>query len=155
MKIKIVFAIVVMALLSCADNVSTPSPASLIGTWRLIKGTLADKGDTIVTDYTVNTSFIKIINNTHFAFFQHDLKKGKDSGAVFVAGGGRYSLSGNQYIEHLEYCSDRNWEDNDFKFTFSIAGDTLVITGVEKVESAGVNRVNTEKYVRVKNSDKK
>jgi hypothetical protein len=76
---------------------------------------------TIVTDYMKNTSFIKIINDTHFAFFQHDLKKGKDSSAVFVAGGGRYSLIGDRYTEHLEYCSDRNWEDNDFKFTISIA----------------------------------
>jgi hypothetical protein len=98
-----------------------------------------------------NISFIKIINDTHFAFFQHDLKKGKDSSAVFVAGGGRYSLNGDQYTEHLEYCTDRNWEDNDFKFTVSVVADTLIIKGVEKVESAGINRVNIEKYVRVKN----
>lgn len=150
MKVYIAFAIVVMTLLSCAGNIQTPSPFAIVGTWKLIKGTLIEKGDTIVTDYTKNTSFIKIINDTHFAFFQHDLKKGKDSSAVFVAGGGRYSLSGAQYTEHLEYCTDRNWENNDFKFTISIAADTLIITGVEKVESAGVNRVNTEKYVRVK-----
>jgi hypothetical protein len=53
------------------------------------------------------------------------------------------------YTEHLEYCSARNWEGNDFKFTISIKADTLIQTGVEKVESAGVNRVNIEKYIRV------
>jgi hypothetical protein len=103
-----------------------------------------------VTDYTKNISFIKIINDTHFAFLQHDLKRGQDSGAVFVAGGGRYSLSDSSYTEHLEYCSARNWEGNDFTFTISIKADTLIISGVEKVEGAGVNRVNIEKYIRVK-----
>jgi Lipocalin-like domain len=149
MKIKILFVIIVMVLLSCAGKNSKPSPNLIEGTWQLITGTLIEKGDTIVTDYSENISFIKIINNTHFAFLQHDLKKGQDSDAVFISGGGRYSLSDSLYTEHLEYCSARNWEGNDFKFTISIKADTLIQTGVEKVESAGVNRVNIEKYIRV------
>ena len=108
------------------SNVSKLSPIIVAGTWQLITGTLIEKGDTIVTDYTKNISFIKIINDTHFAFLQHDLKKGQDSSAVFVSGGGRYSLSDSSYTEHLEYCSARNWESNDFKFTISIRADTLI-----------------------------
>ena len=53
--------------------------------------------------------------------------------------------------EHLEYCNDRQWEGNDFAFTITIKNDTLVQTGIEKVESAGVNRLNIERYVRIKN----
>jgi hypothetical protein len=114
-----------------------------------IQAILIEKGDTTVTDYTKNTSFIKIINNTHFAFLQHDLNKGKDS-AVFVSGGGNYSLKDNRYTEHLEYCSARDWEGNDFTFTIALQGDTLTQSGVEEVVSAGVNRLNIEKYIRVK-----
>jgi hypothetical protein len=55
------------------------------------------------------------------------------------------------YTEHLEYCSDKEWEGNDFKFTVTIKNDTLIQSGIEKVEEAGVNRLNMEKYVRVKN----
>jgi hypothetical protein len=55
------------------------------------------------------------------------------------------------YTEHLEYCSAREWEGNDFAFTIHIRNDTLTQSGIEKVESAGVNRINIEKYVRVKN----
>ena len=121
------------------------------GTWRLITGTLIEKGDTTVTHYTDSISFIKIINQTHFAFLQHDLKKGKDSPAVFVAGGGSYSLRDDQYTEHLEYCSDRQWEGNSFEFTVTINGDTLTQKGIEKIENIGVNRINIEKYIRVKN----
>lgn len=150
MKIKILFVLIVMALVSCVAKNSKQSPNLMEGTWQLISGTLIEKGDTTVTDYTKNISFIKIINDTHFAFLQHDLKKGQDSSAIFVSGGGRYSLDGSTYTEHLEYCSARNWEGNDFKFTISFKADTLIITGVEKVESAGVNRVNIEKYFKVK-----
>lgn len=125
---------------------------NLVGTWKLVRGTLIEKGDTTVTDYLQNTSFIKIINDTHFAFLQHDLRNGKDSAAaVFVAGGGRYSLKDNTYTEHLEYCNAREWEGHDFSFTVTIKGDTLTQSGIEKVESAGVNRQNIETYIRVKN----
>lgn len=110
----------------------------------------------IKTDEIMKINFLLIIIavtflscDTHFAFLQHDLKKGEDSSAVFVAGGGRYSLTGTTYTEHLEYCSARNWEGNDFSFNISIKGDTLIQRGVEKIENLGVNRVNIEKYVRV------
>ncbi len=140
-------------LLSCGagqtEIKSDPVHSPIAGTWKLLKGTLIEKGDTTVTDYTKNSSFIKIINDNHFAFLQHDLHKGKDS-AVFVAGGGSYSLKDTSYIEHLEYCSAREWEGNDFPFTFAIQGDTLTIHGVEKVNNTGINRVNIEKYVRLK-----
>jgi hypothetical protein len=142
-------------LLSCGtettQNVSNPTPKPVIGTWQLISGTLIEKGDTSVTDYTKNKSFIKIINDTHFAFLLHDLTKGKDSAALFSSGGGRYSLVDSVYTEHLEYCSDRNWEGHDFTFTIAINNDTLIQSGVEKIESAGINRVNIEKYIKVKN----
>lgn len=154
MKITIAIAIFATTLMSCGEQmgnkVSKPSPSSVAGTWRLLTGTVIEKGDTVVTDYTKNISFIKIINDTHFAFLQHDLNKGKDSAAVFVSGGGSYSLSDSSYTEHLEYCSARNWEGNDFKFTVNIKNDTLTQSGVEKVESAGVNRINIERYIRMK-----
>lgn len=147
-------ALIGMILISCKEKTSnsatTSSSLPLPGTWKLLSGTLIEKGDTTVTDYTKNLSFIKIINNTHFAFLQHDLNKGKDSSASFVAGGGSYSLSDSSYTEHLEYCSAREWEGHDFTFTITIKNDTLVQKGVEKVEDAGVDRINIEKYVRVK-----
>jgi len=119
------------------------------GTWQLISGTLIEKGDTTVTDYTGNLSFIKIINESHFSFLLHDLNQGKDSSAVFSAGGGRYDLNGSSYTEHLEYCSDRAWEGHDFTFEVTVNNDTLVQQGVEKIEAEGVDRLNIEKYVRV------
>jgi hypothetical protein len=123
----------------------------LYGTWKLISGTIILKGDTTVTDYTKSVSFIKIINHTHFAFLQHDLQNGKGPGAVFVAGGGKFELKDSIYTEHLEYCSARDWEGNDFSFTVTIKNDTLVQKGIEKVEKLEIEQVNIEKYVRLSN----
>jgi len=103
-----------------------------------------------VTDYTKNVSFIKIINDSHFSFIQHDLNKGKDSAAVFSSGAGTYSLKDSSYTEHLEYCSAREWEGHDFTFTVEIKNDTFIQRGIEKVENLGIERLNIEKYVRVK-----
>lgn len=154
MKFNTILIFITAVLLSCESagekKEKAPIRNDMVGTWQLLNGTVIEKGDTTVTDYTKNVSFIKIINDTHFAFLQHDLNKGKDSTAVFVAGGGTYSLKDSSYTERLQYCSARDWEGNDFSFTVSINGDTLIQRGVEKVESAGVNRMNIEKYVRVK-----
>lgn len=154
MKYYIGFLLISFLLVSCdTEKVEKPEgqpSKEIAGTWKLLNGTLIENGDTAVTDYTQKVSFVKIINDTHFAFLQHDLNKGKDSAAVFVAGGGSYSLKDSTYTEHLEYCNDRQWEGNDFTFTISIKNDTLIQSGIEKVESAGVNRMNIEKYVRVK-----
>lgn len=146
-----------LALLSCNTTVKTDTDTEakvdnpLVGTWQLVSGTLVEKGDTTVTDYTKKLSFIKIINGSHFAFTQHDLTKGKDSGAVFSSGAGRYNLKDSTYTEHLEYCSAREWEGNDFTFTVTIQNDTLIQRGIEKIESEGIDRLNIEKYFRVKN----
>ena len=155
MKIKFGIISIAVVLLSCDQQSgmenTKKSSRPIAGTWKLITGTLIEKNDTTRTDYTKNISFIKIINDNHFAFLQHDLSKGKDSPAVFSSGGGSYTLKDSSYTEHLEYCSDRNWEGNDFTFTISVNGDTLVQSGIEKIEGTGINRINVEQYVRLKN----
>ena len=140
-----------ICIISCKEKSGgDPGPTTAIpiqGTWKLLTGTLIEKGDTTITDYTKNISFIKIINDSHFAFLQHDLRKDSTN---FSAGGGGYSLNGNNYTEHLEYCNAKEWEGHDFTFTVTIANDTLTQTGVEKIEAQGIDRVNTEKYIRHK-----
>jgi len=154
---KIRTCLVLASILVAACHVKTKiedakqTQLPIMGTWQLISGTTIEKGDTAVTDYTQKLSFIKIINDTHFAFLKHDLNKGKDTAtASFGSGGGSYTLTDSSYTEHLEYCNDRQWEGNDFTFTITIKNDTLIQSGIEKVEGAGINRLNIEKYVRMK-----
>ena len=154
MKTRIIFIAFATILISCGTSVKNDEPKKAIlplqGTWKLLTGITIDKGDSTITDYTKGQQFIKIINENHFAFLNHDLNKGKDSAAVFSSGGGSYSLTDSSYTEHLEYCTDRQWEGNDFHFTVTINNDTLIQKGIEKIENIGVDRINIEKYIRVK-----
>lgn len=147
----IITSILIVVLVSCDEktqnNLKSTNPTTIQGTWKLLTGTIIEKGDTTVTDYTKDRSFIKIINESHFSFLHHTLRKDTTD---FSAGGGRYELSGDKYTEHLEYCSSKEWEGHDFPFTIIIAGDTLIQNGVEKIESQGIDRMNIEKYVRLR-----
>jgi hypothetical protein len=157
MKFSIGFLIIAILIAGCEtktgsikDTKETAPTLPIAGTWKLISGTLIEKGDTTVTDYTKNISFIKIINDTHFAFLSHDIKNTTDTTKEFDAGGGRYSLKDSTYTEHLEYCQEREWEGHDFTFTVTIRNDTLTQSGIEKVPNTGSERLNIEKYVRLK-----
>ena len=153
MKQGIVFILTTAILLSCntgTKNIESSKPA-IEGTWELISGTTIVKEDTTHTDYTRGQKMIKIINGTHFAFLRHDLNQGKDSAAaVFDSGAGRYTLNGDQYTEYLDYCNYREWEGHSLHFKVSVKNDTLIQSGTEKVENAGIDRVIIEKYFRVK-----
>jgi hypothetical protein len=137
-----------IALMACNSTKSNKN--TIKGTWKLLSGTIVENSKSTITDYTQKKSFIKILNDSHFAFLLHDLNKGKDSTAVYSSGGGTYTLKDATYIEHLEYCSDRTWEGNDFSFKIEIKGDTLIQSGIEKIEGTNINRMNIEKYIRIK-----
>jgi hypothetical protein len=121
----------------------------LEGTWELLSETKIENGDTTYSEASKAQPMIKIINKTHFAFLRHDLTQGKDSTALFVAGGGRYTLKDHDYTEYLDYFISREWENNTFHFTVDIKNDTLIQSGIEKVEGLGIDRIIIEKYKRV------
>ncbi|WP_219226538.1 hypothetical protein [Pedobacter antarcticus] len=131
-----------------ADNDKNELGAQLKGSWRLLSAVTLENGKTTVQDYSKAQKMIKIINDDHFAFLKHDLKPDTAGKNNFDAGGGSYKLIGDQYTESLDFYNDPNWEGKSFTFTIKIQGDTLVQTGVEKVEKAGVDRTITEKYLR-------
>jgi hypothetical protein len=119
----------------------------LNGTWQLVSGMTITGKDTV--PYASDFRMIKIINDSHFAFLRHDKNPPKDSSNHFDGGGGNYTLSGNQYTEHLDYYADRNWEGKPFTFTVEIRKDTLIQTGIEKVDAAHIDHIIIEKYVRL------
>ncbi|WP_419800878.1 hypothetical protein [Mucilaginibacter sp.] len=145
-----VLSVALLFLTACNPKTGPKNSIDLIGTWQLVSATTITKGDSSVTDFTKNQQMIKIINATYFAFLKHDRQSPKDSINHFDAGGGNYTLKGNQYTEHLDFYADKNWEGKSFNFTISIKNDTLTQKGIEKVEKANIDRVIIEKYVRIK-----
>lgn len=151
-KTPYVFLLPAVWLCSCKPvPPSTEKPGIPIqGTWKLLSSSTVENGKTTLTDFTKDQRMIKIINATHFSFLRHDVKVNKEGKNNFDAGGGRYTLRGEDYTEHLDYYGDPNWEGKTFHFKLKIHQDTLIQTGVEKVEEAGINRTITEKYLNIK-----
>ena len=147
MKPEFIAILMIFLLAACQNNHGT---THLEGTWRLLNSTTITQGVPTVTDYSKDQSMIKIINGSHFAFLKHRLNVARDSSNQFDAGGGSYTLSGDQYTEHLDYYSDKAWEGKTFNFTVSFSNDTLIQKGIEKVEKENIDREIIEKYLRVK-----
>lgn len=155
MRTKISLFIITMFLLSC-DNKTTEVASKqeslpIAGTWQFVSGTTVNHNtnDTSFVDFRVKKSGIKIINSTHFAFMLHDFAEGNET-SYYTSGGGRCTLDGNKYIEHLEYCSYRAYENIKVEFIATIQNDTLTLEGSEKVDSLDVNQTIIEKYIRLK-----
>ncbi|MDP5199514.1 hypothetical protein [Flavobacterium sp. DG2-3] len=147
MKKAMSILILIITITSC-NSEKKQNPIE--GTWRLISAETTEKDSTFST-FNKNTKMIKIINSTHFAFMNHDLKNGKDSTtALYFAGGGKYTLKDSIYTENLEYFNNRDWENGKFEFVVKVQNDTLIQKGVEKLEKLGIDRIITEKYVREK-----
>lgn len=150
MKSSLLVTIFVIALISCKEknspqqNVASP----ISGTWELVSSKVITKNDTSTTFPVKNQKMIKIFNDDSFAFFRHDTHRSPGDSAVFVAGSGKYTLNGENYSEHLEYCNYREWENRDFTFNLQLHNDTLVQTGIEKIDSLQVDQKIIEIYVR-------
>ena len=92
-----------------------------------------------------NTTFIKIINKTHFSFFNQEIKGNKN----FYSGAGSYVLEGEKYTETLAFTTIEAIKNHQFSFKVIIKGDTLIQSGIEKVKAAGINRFIIEKYIKL------
>lgn len=134
------------------ENINVDVSNPIIGTWGYSSSIVIENGDTTITEFSEDQKGIKIINDSHFAFLIHDKYQGKNENAAanFVAGGGTYNFDGTYYTESLEYCSDRAWENHEFKFRVEVKGDTLLQSGEEKVEETGEDRFLIERYIRIR-----
>jgi len=142
--------IFILLLITVISSCNSEKRNFIEGTWRLISAETTE-GDSTFPTFNKNTKMIKIINESHFAFFNHDLKNGKDSAsAVFFGGGGKYTLKDSIYTENLEYFNNRDWENHKFEFVVKVQNDTLIQRGIERIEKLGIDRVIIEKYVREK-----
>lgn len=148
MKLRLIAILLLTGVLTACTEKTKVDKLPIEGTWELISETRIEGNDTTFAAMPPDQRNIKMLNGTHFSFVRHDLNQGKDSTAVFVAGAGTYTIDGDKYHEHLEFCNYREWENHDFDFTVTIKNDTLVQSGHEKVEGVA-DRIIIEKYHRV------
>jgi hypothetical protein len=148
------FVLGIFMLAACKQNTATTTTAStespLNGTWKLLSSKSITKKDTTDTSPKKGLETLKIYNDTHFTFFTHNTDKSVP--ATYDSGAGTYTLSGDNYTEHLKYCSEREWENHDFNFTMKVGHDTITQRGVEKIDSGSVHldHIIIETYTKLK-----
>lgn len=142
----LILVVIGILMLSCESEQKSNyiSENSIEGTWKLFYGSIEQNDSLQVRDVS-KSDFIKIINKSHFSFFNQI--KGTSEG--FYGGAGTYTLNGTEYIESLDFIGTTDLRGHKFPFTIEIKGDTLIQQGHEKVEGTNIDRYIIEKYVRV------
>ena len=125
------FAALVM-LIGCTTqanvSASTASAAAqrdtrLVGTWELVS-TLATRNDSVVMrGGPPGITSMKILNATDYAVIT------RRDGQFMRAGGGRYTLSGNTYSEHVDISSGQYAPNTVATFTIRLDGDMWTTEG--------------------------
>lgn len=151
MKLFIIKVFILFAIYSChqekpaSEFPVTSGENSIEGTWKLVYADIKEKDSLQIKDLS-NTKFIKIINESHFAFFNQD----HGSSENFMAGAGTYTFNGTDYIETLDFIASPDYRGHVFPFKAEVKGDSLIQQGHEKIEEAGLDRYILEKYIRIK-----
>ena len=121
MKVKFFITLVslCMALMTNAQN------SQLVGTWKMISGTMSYKDSTFNDDLT-KMEAMKIVTPTHFAVFS----KNKSTGDIGHAGAGTVKVDGNNYTEIITYSTGTgNTYPMIAKFTYQLKGNQWHIKG--------------------------
>lgn len=126
-------------------NPSKQNISAIEGTWKMTYAEIRENDSIQVKDLSA-TDFIKIINRSHFAFFNQE----RGTQENFTAGAGTYSFDGSKYEENLDFINFVDYRGHTFSFDVEIKGDSLIQQGYEKIEASGVDRYILEKYVRIK-----
>ena len=148
---KILTLLFILILISCNKQPKTQvkkevKPAnSIAGTWKLVYGEVKENDSLTVKDVS-KSDFIKIINYTHFAFFN----QAHEAPGDFYGAGGTYTLKGDTYTEKLIYTDMEDYRDKSFPFTVRITKDSLIQHGVEEIKDKNIKRYIVEKYIRIK-----
>ena len=139
-----------LSAFSCQQKESTTKADILDGTYRLVGSETVKGTDTIRTTIDpAKTEMIKMFNDSHFAFLNHDKSKGKDSLKSFSSGAGTYQLKGKEYTENRVLQLQRMGRQTVSLYTGKRA-DTLIQTGEEDIPELGIKQKIKEVYVKVK-----
>ncbi len=145
---KFIFILILTILNSCTpkeSQIEHNTSINIRGTWKMVYAETIENDSLRIKNLT-KTTFIKIINNSHFAFFNQEFTGNEN----FYSGAGTYTLKETIYIETLNFTSVESIKNHQFPFKVTIKGDTLIQSGLEEIKAEGIKRKIVEKYIRIK-----
>jgi hypothetical protein len=143
---KNLFKLILLALIAMM-GCKTENKNELEGAWKMIYvGTMLK--DSLIGEWhpsaNAEDSQIKMWTATHFAFAGNSVS---DTALVLNAGGGTYTLNGNQYEENILYHTAPTYRNTKLKLTLEIKNDTL--SQKYKVNFEGKDYVSEERYIKM------
>jgi hypothetical protein len=91
------------------------------GAWEMVYQKFTSPDTSIINNF--HRPQIKIFSKSYFSF-------GSQENDGCQAGGGRYTLEGNKYIESIIYFTESSYVDRKLTFTLEFKNDTLYQYGV-------------------------
>jgi hypothetical protein len=155
MRVVIRFAIVAGLLLGVQGCASDRSH-SLVGTWELIDARYTPPDPAFVLG---EWRQIKVITSTHWVYMSQKRTAPKITSFTndaellavakgFGAGGGRYTLNGDTYTEHIEFFMAPNYLDRAVSFKVKWEGDEWIQSGTFPMKELGLAAQDMELYER-------
>ena len=136
---------------------------NLEGVWQLQTSDLTI-GDTTYPCLPADWQMIKMITPTRFAFFSAKQQRPNfpsyegtpelrlDAFATYNSGSGHYTLAGDCYTEHIEFCNFPNYVGQSITFTLTLDGERLTMAGTYPLVNMGLGDSDgylVETYLRV------
>lgn len=138
------FSIIIYSFINCSKRTPLITNNKIEGNWKMIYAEIIENDSLKLKDLS-NTSFIKIINKSHFSFFNQE-NSGTNN---YYSGAGSYILKDDNYTETLNFTTVEAIKKHQFSFKIVVKGDTLIHSGIEKVAAAGINRYILEKHIKL------
>lgn len=120
--------VLMLAVLSCQttamNSQSDAQSHPLLGSWEMVSGRWTFPDGTVRTADTTQLRSLKVVGPARFVFITS-----RTDGEFVRAAGGRYTISGNTYSEHLDQASDADMRNETYTFTWRVDGDTWFHNG--------------------------
>ena len=118
----VVAACVLMLVSGGAAVAGEPGP--LDGAWEMVRGMQTRPDGSVVEITRSDRQALKIIGAGHFVYISQDGPE-----AFHGAHGGRCTVDGNEYTEHVEYASVEQMRGQSYTFEFRLEGDEWRLWG--------------------------
>ncbi len=146
---KFLSLFLVFVFLLSSSTIAQEKKNPIEGTWELVSGKWSDPDTTYLFPITDSGRQIKMISRTHFVWMSQDTSR-KD---VYGFGGGKYTLDGDKYTEHIEIFYDPRGIGKSLTFKMRVEGDTLIQSGTMPFKKLGLADYDLETYEVYKRID--
>lgn len=121
----LVLVATVLVIASCQTTTQSASAGHpLEGNWEMVSGRYTN-ADGQVTDLAApQVRSLKVIGPARFAFITT-----REDGTFLRAAGGRYTIQGNRYAEHIDQTSGAPTRGESYEFDWRVEGDTWYHNG--------------------------